>query len=225
MTSLKAKALTSFLKKLVIVSLLIFVSAWSLAFWEAWVFLVVFFIPQLLMIIYFSRTDPDLLERRLKGRLFAENRTRQKIIMSLISLFFVFTVFVSGLDHRLNWSHVPTFLVVAADVAVVLGFIIQFDTFKQNSFASAVVEIAAKQEVISTGSYAVVRHPMYAGALVVDFFLPIALGSWWGVLFVLVILVLIILRLFDEEKLLVLSLPGYEAYCQRVKYRLIPNFW
>jgi protein-S-isoprenylcysteine O-methyltransferase Ste14 len=145
--------------------------------------------------------------------------------MSLISLFFVFTVFVSGLDHRLNWSHVPTFLVVAADVAVVLGFIIQFDTFKQNSFASAVVEIAAKQEVISTGSYAVVRHPMYAGALVVDFFLPIALGSWWGVLFVLVILVLIILRLFDEEKLLVLSLPGYEAYCQRVKYRLIPNFW
>src|ERR1039458_3519000 len=225
MNSLTAKALADFVMKLVIVSLLLFLPALSLDFWEAWVFLFIFFIPQLLIIICFLRKDPDLVERRLKGRLFAENRTNQKVIMSLVRLLYVLIVLVPGLDHRFNWSHVPAFLVITADVAVPLGFLIQFHVFKANTFASAVVEIVAEQKVISTGPYAMVRHPMYSGALVVDFFIPSALGSWWGLPFALGMLVVVILRLLDEEQLLRQGLPGYEEYCRKVQYRLIPHIW
>ncbi len=225
MTSLTARALADFVTKLVIVSLLLFLPAWSLDFWEAWVFLFIFFTPQLLIIIYFLRKDPDLVKRRLKGRLFAENRTYQKVIESLLRLFYILMVLVPGFDHRFNSLHVPAFLVIAADAAVLLGFLIQFHVFKANTFASAVVEIAVKQKVISTGPYAVVRHPMYSGALVVFFFTPIALGSWWGLPIAPAMLGVIILRLLDEEKLLHQSLPSYEEYCQEVQYRLIPHIW
>ncbi len=225
MNSLTARALADFVKRLVIVSLLLFLPTWSLDFWEARVFLIMFSMPQLVIVIYFLRRDPDLVERRLKGRLFAENRTNQKVIMSLVWLFYVLLVLVPGVDHRFHWSHVPAFLVIAADVALLLGFLIQFHVFKANTFASAVVEIAAKQKVISTGPYAVVRHPMYSGALLVDFFIPIALGSWWGLPFALAMLAVVILRLLDEEKLLRQGLPGYEEYCRKVQYRLIPHLW
>ena len=113
---------------------------------------------------------------------------------------------------------------IAADAAVLLGFLIQFHVFKANTFASAVVEIAVKQKVISTGPYAVVRHPSYQ-VFVVFFFTPIALGSWWGLPIAPAMLGVIILRLLDEEKLLHQSLPSYEEYCQEVQYRLIPHIW
>jgi protein-S-isoprenylcysteine O-methyltransferase Ste14 len=225
MNSLTAKALAGFLMKLVITGLLLFLPAWSLDFWEAYVFLLTFFVPQLLIIIYLLRKDPDLLKRRLKGGSRAENRTSQKIIMLLVSLCFVLLVLVPGLDHRFNWSHVPALLVIAADVAVLLGFLTQFHAFKENSFASAVVAIVPEQKVISTGPYAVVRHPMYSGSLLVNFFISIALGSWWGLPFALAMLAVIILRLLDEETFLAKELPGYSEYRNTVRYRLVPLIW
>ena len=179
----------------------------------------------MLITIHLLRNDPDLLKRRLKGGPSAESRVWQKVIMLLMSLCFCLMVLVPGLDHRFDWSHIPAWLVIAADVAVPLGFLIQFHTFKANTFASAVVAIVPEQKVISTGPYAVVRHPMYSGALVVDFFIPIALGSWWGLPFALGMLTVVSLRLLDEEKLLRQSLPGYEEYCRKVQYRLIPHIW
>lgn len=223
--SLTARALAGFVKLLVILSLSLFLPAWSLRFWEAWVFLIVFFVPVLLITVYFLRKDPGLIERRLKAGPSAENRTSQKVIQSLASLFFVFVVLIPGFDHRLNWSHIPTSFVIAADVVVLLGLVIVFYVFKENSFTSAVVEVAAEQKVISTGPYTVVRHPMYSGALLLVFFTPIALGSWWALPTALPMLVVIILRLLDEEKLLHQSLSGYEEYCQTVQYRLIPHIW
>lgn len=225
MNSLTAKALAGFLMKLVITGLLLFLPAWSLDFWEAYVFLLTFFVPQLLIIVYLLRKDPDLLKRRLKGGSRAENRTSQKIIMLLVSLCFVLLVLVPGLDHRFNWSHVPALLVIAADVAVLLGFLTQFHAFKENSFASAVVAIVPEQKVISTGPYAVVRHPMYSGSLLVNFFISIALGSWWGLPFALAMLAVIILRLLDEETFLAKELPGYSEYRNTVRYRLVPLIW
>ena len=194
-------------------------------YWEGWVFLIIFSISQLLIIIYLLRKDPDLLERRLKGGPFAENRTFQRVIMFLLSFSFSLIVVVAGFDYRFNWSHVPAFLVIAADVVVLLGFLVQFHVFKENSFASAIIEIVGKQMVISTGPYAVVRHPLYSGALLADGLISMALGSWWGLPFGLVVVVMLILRLLDEEKLLRQSLPGYEEYCQKVQYRLVPHIW
>jgi protein-S-isoprenylcysteine O-methyltransferase Ste14 len=225
MNPLITKVLVGFVKRLVIVSLCLFLPAGSLDFWEAWLFLAVFFIPQLLITVYLLRNDPDLLKRRLKGGASAENRTSQKVIISLMGLCFILLVIVPGYDHRFNWSHVPAFLVIAADVVVLCGLWIQFRVFKANTFASIVVAIVPEQKVISTGPYAVVRHPMYSGVLVVDFFAPIALGSWWGLLVSLARVIVIILRLLDEEKLLRQDLPGYEEYCRKVPYRLVPHVW
>jgi protein-S-isoprenylcysteine O-methyltransferase Ste14 len=225
MNPLIVKALPGFIRRLVVVSLCLFLPAGSLDFWEARLFLPVFFIPNLLVGIYLLRNDPDLLQRRLRGGPSAETRISQKVIILLMGLSSILLMIVSGLDHRFDWSHVPAFLVIAADAAIQLGLWIQFLVFKANTFASIVVAIVPQQKVISTGPYAVVRHPMYSGVLVVDFFAPIALGSWWGLLFALARLVVIILRLLDEEKLLRQDLPGYEEYCRKVQYRLIPHLW
>jgi len=223
--SLKSKTWFGFGKKLVVVALLLFISAGTVNFAEAWVYLILYFIPLLLIVNYFLRKDPALIERRLKGGAAAENRRRQKYIMRLLSLLFSLTLIVPGLDHRFGWSHVPAFFVVAADAAILLGIAIQFYVFKANSFASATIEVAAQQNVIATGPYELVRHPMYSGSLLVNFFIPIALGSWWGLPFALAMFFVIVLRLLDEENLLGQSLPGYEEYCRKVRHRLIPHIW
>jgi protein-S-isoprenylcysteine O-methyltransferase Ste14 len=225
MNTLTVKAIANLVKKLVIASVLLFLPAWSMDFWEAWVFLIIFFLPIVLITIYLRRKDPNLLERRLKGGPSAENRISQKVIVSLMNLCFVLMVFLAGMDHRFHWSHIPAFLVIAADVAVLFGFWIHFQALKENSFASMIVTTLPKQTVISTGPYAVIRHPMYSGLLLVDCPVPIALGSWWGLPFAFVILVLIILRLMDEEKLLHQNLSGYDEYCQKVQHRLISEVW
>jgi protein-S-isoprenylcysteine O-methyltransferase Ste14 len=125
----------------------------------------------------------------------------------------------------LHWSHVPTPIVIVADCLVVSGFVMVFFVFKENTYTSATIELADVQEVISTGPNAIVRHPMYAGALLLFSVTPIALGSWWGLPFVFPMFAVIILRLLDEEKFLLQNLVGDEEYCRRVRYRLIPRIW
>jgi len=225
MKSLAAKALAVFVKRILIVSLLLFIPAWSLAFWQAWIFLILFFGSHLTIIVYFLRKDPGLVERRLKGGPRAEKRTRQMAIMALVALSVVLPLIVAGFDHRFDWSHVAAIPVATADLAIVAGFLIQFLAFKENSFASAIIAIVPEQRVISTGPYAVVRHPMYSGALVVSLFTPMALGSWWGLWCSLMWLTAVVLRILDEEALLRQSLPGYEEFCRKVRYRLVPYVW
>ena len=223
--TLTAKTVAGFANLLVILSLSLFLPAWSLNFWEAWVFLFVFFVPVFLITVYFLKNDPELIERRLKAGPSAAKRMSQKVIQSVASLLFVLLVLVPGFDHRLQWSHVPTVLVIAADFVILLGLAIVFFTFRANSFTSAIIEVAEQQKVISTGPYAVVRHPMYSGGLLLMFSMPIALGSWWALLLAFPMFVVVVLRLLDEEKVLLQSLPGYEEYYQKVQKRLIPQIW
>ena len=225
MSLLSFRAFFLFAWRLAAVGLCLFIPAGSLDFWQAGVFLPVFFIPDLLIVIYLIRKDPDLLKRRLKGGELAEPRFSQKAIIVLMKLCFTGLLVISGLDHHLGSSHVPVVLVMVADAGVLLGFWIYFRVFKENTFASAIVTIVPEQKVISTGPYAVVRHPMYSGVLVVDGCIPLALGSWWALPVILGVLGVIVLRLLDEEKLLRQSLPGYEDYCRRIPYRLIPRIW
>jgi protein-S-isoprenylcysteine O-methyltransferase Ste14 len=138
---------------------------------------------------------------------------------------FILGVLLPGLDHRFQWSQVPVSLVLASDVFVLLGFIAVFFVFKENTYTSAIVEVDPDQKVISTGPYRLVRHPMYAGALVMFLFTPVALGSFWGVLGTIPLIVLIIFRLLDEEKFLAEHLSGYKEYCNTTRYRLIPRIW
>ena len=219
------KALGGGLFILVAMGALIFLPAWTLDYWQAWTFLTVFGVSELLITVYLIIKDPKLLERRLHGGPTAEKEASQKIIMSIVSIGFIAILVVSTLDHRFHWSSVPVPIEIAGDFLVTLGFLIIFIVFKENTFASATIKLVPGQKVISTGPYAVVRHPMYSGSLIYLMGIPIALGSWWGVSVLTMMMPVLIWRLFDEEKLLEKNLPGYSEYMDKVKHRLVPILW
>ena len=143
----------------------------------------------------------------------------------IISIFFILLLLVPSIDHHFQWSTVSAYLSIISDGFIVLGLLVIFLVFKANSYTSVLVEVNQGQEVISTGPYGVVRHPMYSGALVMLLFIPLALGSFWGLLAFPPILLAIAVRLSEEEKFLAQNLLGYGEYCQKVKYRLIPYIW
>ena len=225
MSNLYNKALVGLLLLFFAMAALLFVPPWTFDYWQAWIFLAVYFAASIAISLYLIKGDPQLLARRMSGGPAAEKRPAQKIIMSLTSLGFIGLLVVPALDRRFAWSHLPAGVALAGDALVVLGWVGIFFVFRENSFASATIELAPDQKVISTGPYALVRHPMYATALVMLLGIPIALGSWWGLLVLLLMLPALIWRLIDEEQFLARNLPGYVAYQHTVRARLIPLVW
>jgi protein-S-isoprenylcysteine O-methyltransferase Ste14 len=132
---------------------------------------------------------------------------------------------MAGFDHRWHWSDVPLTVVIIADVAFVLAFALIFVVFRENTYTSGVIEIAEGQQVISSGPYAIVRHPMYTGGIVFMLAAPLMLGSWWALIPAVVVCAGIVVRLLDEERFLATNLPGYADYRQRVHWRLVPGIW
>jgi len=207
--SLNIRAFGGLLFLLLVMAALLFIPAWTLDYWQAWTFLAAYFASSLAITLYLIRNDPKLLERRMRGGPSAEKETSQKIIMFLASLGFIGLIVLPALDYRFAWSHMPPYVALAGDVLVVLGWLAIFLVFKENTFTCATIELAPNQKVISTGPYALVRHPMYAGALVMLLGIPIALGSWWGLLIIVAMMPALIWRLIDEERFLARNLPGY----------------
>ncbi len=169
--------------------------------------------------------DKALLERRLKAWPGTEPDPMQNVIQGFAGLAFLSTFAVPGLDRRLGWSHVPFAVSLAGDGMIAIGFLIVFLTFRENTFTAGTIEIAEGQHVIDSGPYAVVRHPMYAGALVMIAGIPPALGSWWGLIPAVLLVPVLVWRVLREETFLAANLPGYDAYRARVGYRLAPTFW
>jgi protein-S-isoprenylcysteine O-methyltransferase Ste14 len=225
MNTLDQKAVGGLLLLVVTMAALLFVSAGTLDYWQAWTFMAVYSVASVAITLYLMKNDPALLRRRMSGGPGAEKEPTQKIIMSFASVGFIGLLVVPALDHRFAWSQMPSYVALAGELFVVLGWIVIFFVFRENSFSSATIELAPDQKVISTGPYAWVRHPMYAGGLVMLFGMPLALGSWWGVLVFVAIIPALIWRLLDEEKFLALNLPGYVEYQSRVRYRLLPLVW
>jgi protein-S-isoprenylcysteine O-methyltransferase Ste14 len=203
--------------------LLLFVPAGTAQYWQAWIYLAVFFGASLLITLYLMKKDPALLRRRLRGGPTAEKEKTQKIIMFFTTIGFVALLVVPALDHRFMWSSVPFYMVIAGDILTALGFYIVFLAYKENTFTSATIEVATDQKVISTGPYAIVRHPMYAGSLLYLVGMPLALGSYRGLLVLAATMPFLIWRLFDEEQFLSKNLSGYTEYCAKVRWRLIPG--
>jgi protein-S-isoprenylcysteine O-methyltransferase Ste14 len=208
-----------------VMAALLFGTAGTLDYWQAWVYLAVYFAASLAITLYLVRNDPELLARRMRGGPTAEKRPVQRLIMLLASAGFIGLAVVPALDRRFGWSQLPAALALAGDGLMVLGWVGIYLVFRENSFAAATIEVAPDQRVVSTGPYAVVRHPMYATALVMLLGIPIALGSWWGVLVMAAILPALLWRLLDEERFLAINLPGYRDYQARVRYRLVPLVW
>jgi protein-S-isoprenylcysteine O-methyltransferase Ste14 len=225
MNQLNIKAFVGILQLFFILGLTIFLPAWTLDYWQAWIVVVVFFACTLAVTVYLMKNDPKLLERRVSAGVGAEQERSQNIIQAFAAVAFIALFVVSALDHRFGWSTVPPYLVALGDVLIVLGFYLVFLVFKENSFASGTIEIGADQCVISTGPYALVRHPMYIGALVMLVGVPLALGSLWGLVAIVPMTLVLIARLLDEEKFLTRNLAGYSEYQSKVRCRLLPLIW
>jgi protein-S-isoprenylcysteine O-methyltransferase Ste14 len=225
MNTLARKTILGFVRLVVAMGASLFAPAWTLDFWQAWVYLFTFAASSALITLYLWRKDPKLLERRVNAGPGAEKEKSQKLIQLFASILFVSIIIIPSLDRRFSWSDVPFPVVIAGDVLVTLGFFVVFIVFRENTYAAGTIEVAAGQKVISTGPYAIVRHPMYSGALVMLAGTPLALGSWWGLLMFVSMALVIIVRLLKEEQFLSKSLPGYEEYCRKVRYRLAPFIW
>jgi len=204
----------------------IFVPAWTLDYWQGWVFFATLSISTLLVTIYMALYDKQLLESRLRLGPTVEKRSTQKIIVIVGLLVYVAAIVIMVFDHRFGWSAaVPVWLSLLGDALAALGILVYFLVIRENHYAASTVQVAEGQTVVSTGPYAIVRHPMYAGAILVFIGMPLALGSWWGLLCVPLFIAGFAWRLLDEEKFLRANLPGYAEYMRKVRYRLLPHIW
>src|SRR3954469_11057194 len=203
---------------------LLFCPAGTFDYWQAWLFIAVFEVGTMIPTIYLAVKYPDALRRRTRTP-FAEGRMVQKLIYVGIIVTTCSAGVVSALDHRFGWSAVPTTVVVLGNVLVLVGLAVAEVVVIQNNYAAATITVEKDQPVVSTGLYSVVRHPMYVGALILVVGMPLALGSYWGLLTMIPGVLIFAARITDEEKALRQELAGYEDYIDKVHYRLVPYVW
>ncbi len=199
-----------------------FLPAGTFAYWEAWTYIAVLFIPMFFVFIYLIKNEPELLARRLKMK---EKEAEQSLIIKLSYIPFLIAFLLPGFDKRFGWSNVPAVVIIISDILVLLGYGIFFLVLKENPYASRIVEVEPEQTVITSGPYAKVRHPMYSGVLLLYIFSPLALGSYWAIIPTIFIIPVILARILSEEKILARDLKGYKEYMQKTRYRLIPGIW
>jgi protein-S-isoprenylcysteine O-methyltransferase Ste14 len=201
---------------------LFLIPAGTFRYWQVYLYFATLLAPMVYVISYFMKNDPRFLARRMKMK---EKQAEQKKIILFAYIPYLAGFLIPGFDHRFGWSDVPVYWVIFADLMVLLSYLLVIRVFKENSYASHIVEVEKGQVVISTGPYGVVRHPMYTGILVMMLATPVALGSWWALIAFSMMPFVFVLRIQNEEKVLSEQLPGYQDYCRKVRYRLIPFLW
>ena len=205
-----------------VLGLFFFLPAGTINYWEAWVYLALLFTPMFFMMQYLIKNDPALLERRKRTK---EKDAEQSLIIKISYIYYIVVFLLPGFDKRYGWSDTPLWAIIAAQILVLLGYIMVVWVFRTNSYASRTVEVDEDQKVIDTGPYAIVRHPMYTGVTILYIMSPLALGSYWVVIPAVMIIPLLVARILSEERILAKELTGYKEYQQKVKYRLLPGIW
>lgn len=209
---------------MIALGVVLLLSAGTLNYWQAWVFVILFMALVTQQGIYLAIKDPALLERRKKVAAERESTGQNPfIIVGLLTN--ACLLLFSALDHRFVWSQMPAFVSVVGDVLLGFSFFLYYLVFRENSYAASIIKTFEGQKVISTGPYALVRHPKYVGDIILVVGIPLALGSWWGLAFIVLVVPSLAWRILDEEKLLKKDLPGYVEYTQKVKFRLVPYLW
>jgi protein-S-isoprenylcysteine O-methyltransferase Ste14 len=203
----------------------LFWPAGTFDYWQAWVFIAVFGAVSFGPSVYWALREPEVLKRRMRSGPTAETRPAQKVAtIGIIGMVLAMLV-VSALDHRFGWSNVPTPVVIVGDVLVAVGLGLSLLVVNQNNYAAATITVEAEQPVVDTGLYGLVRHPMYASALILFVGMPLALDSYWSLVAVVPAVAVLAVRIVDEEKMLRQELDGYDAYTHKVHYRLVPGVW
>lgn len=216
------QALTKYLAGLLMVGLILFLPAGTLNFPNGWLFCGLLFIPMLILGIVLFCKAPELLEKRLRTR---ETQSAQKQVIGLSFLMFVGSFGLAGLDFRFGWTQVPSWLVTAASVLLLVSYGLYAEVMRENAWLSRSVEVQEGQQVVDTGLYGIVRHPMYAVTTILFLSMPLVLGSWIAFAIFLVYPALLVRRIKNEEAMLEAELPGYRDYQKKVKYRMIPFLW
>lgn len=206
---------------MIVMGLVLFLTAGSLKYWQAWIWWSIVSLLTLFIAGYFVKKDPGLLARRMN----VKEKEPQPVIIRVLSLLSMLTYVVPGFDFRFDWSTVPVWAVIAANVMVFLGYVVIIRVFRENSYTSTVIQVEKEQQVIASGPYALVRHPMYTGLLIMMLFTPLALGSYWALIFAFLFIPTTITRIRKEEAILSRDLPGYKDYLVKTRYRLIPSVW
>lgn len=216
------EALTKFACGLLLVGLLIFLPAGTIAYTYGWYFIALLFAPMLAVGVLMVFKAPEFLKKRLDAK---EKQATQKGVVAFSGLMFIAGFVVAGLDFRFGWSTVPTWVVIAASVLFLFSYALYAEVMRENAYLSRTIKVEEGQTVVDTGLYSIVRHPMYAVTILLFLMIPLVLGSWYALIAFAFYPAIIIVRLKDEEALLTKELPGYEAYKQKVKYRLLPYIW
>jgi protein-S-isoprenylcysteine O-methyltransferase Ste14 len=219
---LALNALTKFIFGLILVGLLLFLPAGSFAYPNGWLFIGLLFVPMLFLGVVLLIKSPKLLEKRLGAK---EKENTQKSVVAVSGLLFVVGFVIAGLDYRFGWSNVPTWVVIAASVVLLISYALYAEVMRENAYLSRTIEVQENQKVVDTGLYGIVRHPMYAVTIWLFLAIPIVLGSWWSLMIFLPYVAVIVIRIKNEEKVLGAGLEGYTDYKKRVKYRIIPFVW
>ncbi len=219
---LALSALIKFTFGLALVGALLFLPAGSLAFFNAWLFIGLLFVPMLILGIVLLLKSPDLLKKRLDAK---EKQNAQKGVVAISALLFLAGFIVAGLDFRFGWSHMPAWAVAVASAILLISYALYCEVMRENAYLSRTIEVQDGQKVVDTGLYGIVRHPMYAVTIWLFLAIPVLLGSLYALLCFLPYIPVIVVRILNEEKLLSAELDGYEEYKKRVKYRLLPLIW
>jgi protein-S-isoprenylcysteine O-methyltransferase Ste14 len=225
MMKIALQTLASALFGIAFFGVVLFWPAGTFDYWQAWVFVAVFMVATMVPSIYLAVNRPEVLRRRIHAGPLAETRLVQKFVTIGTVLMVVAVAVVSALDHRFEWSPVPTLVVVVGDVLVAVGLVMAQLVIIQNGYAASTVTVEADQKLVSTGLYGMVRHPMYVGAVIMMIGMPLALDSYWGLAALVPGVLVLAARIKDEEKMLREELDGYDEYMQKVHYRLVPYVW
>ncbi|MBR4390078.1 MAG: isoprenylcysteine carboxylmethyltransferase family protein [Prevotella sp.] len=216
------QAITKYLSGLALVGCLLFVPARTLCYWQAWLFILVLFVPMLLTGMILMLRNPELLRRRLDAK---ERESEQKTVVALGALIFVAMFVTAGLNFRYAWCILPDSIVIVAAIVFLLGYVMYAEVMRENVWLSRTVEVQEHQLVVDTGLYGIVRHPMYTATLILFLSAPLILASPWSFLIMLLYIPIIVMRIKNEEALLSRQLDGYSEYKHRVRFRLIPWIW
>ncbi|MFV8749079.1 methyltransferase family protein [Nannocystaceae bacterium ST9] len=219
---LLVRVLTRWFAGVLTIAAMLLLPAGTWAYWPAWLYMGVTFLPMLGVVVYLRARDPGLLERRMQWH---EGQARQRALVGSGGLIYIAGFLIPGFDHRYGWSSVPTFVIVASALIVLAGYALFVVVLRANSYAARTVRVEQDQPLIRTGPYAWVRHPMYSAVSLMTLFTPTTLGSYWALLAFGWMLPLLVVRIRGEEAVLRRELAGYPEYCEQVRYRLVPGIW